>query len=232
MAAFASFHIGERLRLWRWQADEVSNFSLAEEEKSESLEDDFQIIRSINNKIFADLGWVHRAFNQAAYESFQSMLAKEKRHQLIINAFAKLHQAREGLKTEGPSHAVNDLIWQANSEILWHEQSRVVQPAFDKLSEFFQSAMTLFASFDYNINHRQTNWQTRSKFILFMLLRGLWFIRKDGFIPDVAKLHHRWYWITHDLLKKWRKAETKKRKRKLIHKEIKFLAGLEPKNPW
>ena len=226
MAAFASFHIGERLQMFDWQPADVETFVLGEK-KSLSLENDFQIIRYINNTIFEEIGWVHLAYSQMNFDSFKTLLIERKRHPLIIGAFEKLHRASELLKIEKPSAATEGLIWQANKEILWHEQSEVVQPLFDQLSEFFSSAMTFFASFDYEINHIKTSYKTRSRFILFMIFRGLWYIRKDGFIPDVTNLEHRWYWISHDLLKKWQKIEAKNI---LLAKEIEYLAQLEKRN--
>lgn len=227
MAAFASFHIGEKMQMWDWEKSGIKSFSVTCEKKNRSLEDDFQVIRIINNRIFSEIGWVHLAFCQMDFQAFKSLLLEKGKHQIIIQAFEKLNDAREQVKSNGYSASVNEIIWEANTQILWHEQSEVVQPLFDKLSDFFSRAMTFFASFDYKINHHQTSWRTRSRFVLFMLFNGFNIVRKNWLIPELTKLEHRWYWIYNDLLKKWRTIEAD---RKLINSEIKLLSQIEDRN--
>lgn len=158
------------------------------------------------------------------FQIFRSLLIEKGKHQIIICAFYKLNDAREQLKIEGPSSAINEMIWKANSELLWYEQSEVVQPLFDKLSGLFSSIMTFFASFDYKINHHQTVWKTRSRFILFMLINGFSLIKNNRFIPEVTNLEQRWFWISNDLLKKWKIVESD---RKLVASEIQLLSQFE-----
>lgn len=227
MAAFASFHVGEKMKLWNWKKAGIKSFSATCNKKNRTLEDDFQVIRIINNKIFSEIGWVHLAFCQMDFLSFQTLLLEKGRHQIVIGAFDKLNTARERAKIEGYSGAVNEMVWAANTEILWHEQSEVVQPLFDKLSGFFSGAMTFFASFDYKINHQQTSWKNHSRFILFMLFNGFGIVKKNWFIPEVTNLEHRWYWIFNDLLKRWRKVESMV---DLITSEIELLADMEDRN--
>lgn len=227
MAAFASFHIGEKMRFWDWEDAGIKSFSFTCDKKSQTLEDDFQIIRIINNKIFMEIGWVHLAFCQLDYNSFKALLLEKGRHQLIVQAFEKLHFAREQLKRKGNSTAINELIWEANTDILWHEQSEVVQPLFDRLSNLFSKGMTFFASFDYKINHHQTTWKVPSRFILFMMLNGFNLLKKNRFMPEVTNLQQRWHWISGDLLKKWKAIESDGN---LVTSEIKLLSQLEERS--
>lgn len=227
MAAFASFHIGEKLQLWNWQRSGISTLPVEVQRKNRSLEDDFQVIRIINNKIFLEIGWVHLAFCQMDFPAFYLLLLEKKKHELILHAFEKLNDARTQLKREGYSTTIKELIWEANTEILWHEQSEVVQPLFDKLTSSFSGAMTFFASFDYNINHRPTNWKNHSSFILFMLFSGASLWTKKWLLPEVTNLQHRWHWIHNDLLKKWEIVEADDQ---LIAAEITLLAQLENTN--
>jgi hypothetical protein len=225
MAAFASFHIGEKLQMWDWEVYGIKSLSITCAKKNRTLEDDFQMIRIINNRIFLEIGWIHLAFAQMDFPSFQALLLEKERHPLIIHAFEKLNNAREQLKSQTPLVAsIDKLIWEANTEILWHEQSEVVQPLFNKLSVLFSRAMTFFASFDYKINHNQTSWKTRSRFILFLIFNGFHLIKKNRFLPELTNLEHRWYWILNDLLKKWQIVEADK---SLITSEINLLAQLE-----
>jgi hypothetical protein len=227
MAAFASFHIGEKLKMWDWESSGIKSFATTCLKKNKTLEDDFQIIRIINNRIFNEIGGLHLAFCQMDFVSFQSLLLVEGRHKLIINAFDKLNTAREQLKKNGITKDIEELIWDANTEILWHEQSEVVQPLFDKLSNLFSGFMTIFASFDYKINHHKTSWKIPSAFILFMLFNGYRLIIKSRMIPKVTHLQHRWYWICNDLLKKWRRIESDSN---LVTEEIEVLSKIELRN--
>jgi hypothetical protein len=226
-AAFASFHIGEKMKMWNWKKSGVKSFSFTCGKGSRNIEDDFQIIRIINNVIFTEIGWVHLAFAQMDFLAFQALLLEKGRHQIIIKAFEKLNKARELLKINGATIAIDDMIWEANTEILWHEQSEVVQALFDKLSGLFSGAMTLFASFDYKINHHQTNSIIRSRFILFMFFNGFDLIRKNWFVPELTDLQHRWHWILNDILKKWKIVESDG---VLINAEIEILANIEVRN--
>ncbi|WP_430409423.1 DUF2515 family protein [Kordia sp.] len=227
MAAFASFHIGKKLQMWNWKVSGIKTLSVTCKKTNRSLEDDFQVIRIINNKIFTEIGWAHLAFSQMDFETFKSILQERGKNEIIITAFERLHFAREELNNNVFSETSNTLVWQANIDLLWHEQSEVVQPLFDKLSNLFAGAMSLFASFDYKINHNKTGWQTSSRFFIFMIFKGFRFIKKNGFIPEVTDLEHRWFWISNDLLVKWRKIESDQ---KLITSEIKILSQIEKRN--
>lgn len=227
MAAFASFHIGEKLQFWDWEDAGIRPFSETSDKKSRTLEDDFQIIRIINNKIFMEIGWVHLAFCQLDYKSFKALLLEKGRHQIIVHAFEKLHYARVQLKRKGTAKQIEDLIWEANTDILWHEQSEVVQPLFDRLSDLFSKGMTLFASLDYKINHHQTTWEVPSRFIFFMLFNGFNLLRKNQFMPEVTNLEQRWHWISGDLLKKWKAVESDGN---LVTSEINFLSRMEERS--
>lgn len=224
MAAFASFHIGEKLKMWNWEKSGIKTLSVTCNKKNRIIEDDFQIIRIINNRIFTEIGWIHLIFAQMDFSSFKALLVEQGRHHIVISAFEKLNHAKESLKKDGYSSTINDLVWEANIEILWHEQSEVVQPLFDRLSSFFSRAMTFFASFDYRINHHQTSWKTRSRFILFMIFNGFNMIRENWEIPQVTNLDQRWHWISNDILKKWKAVESNE---VLINTEIEVLSNME-----
>ncbi len=227
MAAFASYHVGEKMKMWNWDGSGIKPLSVTCNKKNRSLEDDFQIIRIINNKIFLEIGRLHLVFSQLDFPSFRSLLIREHKHDLIIRAFEELNEARVQLRRDGYSEAVNELVWKANTDLLWHEQSEVVQPLFDRLSDLFSQAMTLFATLDYKTNHQPTSRDTRSVFILYMLFNGLSSIRRKWLVPKVTNLEHRWCWISNSLLKKWRIVESDQDK---VVKEMGFLTRMEDRN--
>ncbi len=223
MASFASFHIGTKLKLWDWSKSGINNISFRDT-KNKRIEDDFQIIRILNNKIFDEIGGLHLSFVQLNYDEFRSSLIHEKKHSLIVHAFDRLHYFRKRIRANNFSKSDIQHIWSANIDILWHEQSKVVQPYFDQLSSLFSRAMTLFASFDYNINHQKTDWKVASRFIFFMYFNGFNLIKNNGCVPSLVNLDHRWYWICNDLIKKWQKIESYDKR---IMSEINFLSQLE-----
>ena len=227
MAAFASFHIGHKLQFWNWDSSGIKSFADTCQAKNGNLEDDFQGIRIINNRIFTEIGRDHLRFLQLPYSEFHAQLIYNQRNPIIIEAFAKLYEAKIRLQKGEKENELADLIWEANTDILWHEQSEVVQPLFDKLSDVFSLAMSLFATFDYGINHHSTRKYQRSRFILFMLWQAGSIPSRKTLLPEVTDLNQRWYWITQDLLKNWRRRERKQRR---IQKEITFLAKLEERN--
>lgn len=224
MAAFASYHIGEKLKIWNWESKKIKPFSETCKKKNKTIEDDFQVIRVINNKIFLEIGTALLAFSQLDYKVFKDQLIKNQKDELIINAFDKLNKARILLQNNISEDDVNSLVWNANTEILWHEQSKVVQPLFDKLSFIFSGTMSFIASFDYRVNHQKTNWKLPSSFILFMILNGFKLLIKNGFLPDVTNLEHRWFWISSDVLKKWKIVEMDQ---EYMSGEINILCNLE-----
>ena len=52
MASFASFHIGEKMKLWNWEASGIRTFDDTCLRKNRTIEDDFQVIRVLNNAIY------------------------------------------------------------------------------------------------------------------------------------------------------------------------------------
>lgn len=220
MAAFASYHIGEKLKLWNWTKTKIKSFPDTCQKKNRTIEDDAQIIRIINNRIFLEIGKLHLAFSQLDYEAFKNQLLQANKHKIIIDAFDKLNKA----KKETNSEILDKLIWEANTEILYHEQSLVVQPMFNKLSATFSNAMSFIASFDYTVNHKKTNWKFSSRFILFMLLKGHAITKETGYIPAITNFDQRWFWITEDLLKKWRHVE---KSTISVREEIDYLSKLK-----
>lgn len=227
MAAFASFHIGKRLELWDWDQSGIKTFEATCVQKNRTIEDDFQVIRILNNKIFSKVGQLHQDFAEMEFQFFKKTLIEAHKHPLIINAFEKLHRARTKRMQEGLTASCNALIWEANVEILWHEQSEVVQPLFDRLSSLFSRAMTFFASFDYTVNHKKTPRLERSRFILFMLFKGFSILKKSKAFPELTHLEHRWHWICNDILRKWKMMDADA---PLITSEIQLLSIIEERH--
>ncbi|NQX91022.1 MAG: hypothetical protein HRT74_02590, partial [Flavobacteriales bacterium] len=173
MASFASFHIGEKMKLWNWEASGIRTFDDTCLRKNRTIEDDFQVIRVLNNAIYERVGTLHSDFLKLPYRTFQGMLLQKEGHQIISKSFDQLHTARLFLEQfQYLDNEHKSIVWEANVNILWHEQYRVVQPHFDQLTGLFSNTMSLIASFDYRVNHRKTGRFLPSRFVLFMLFKG------------------------------------------------------------
>ena len=205
MAAFASYHIGMSLIPFKWVDIGIVDLTKALEQKEKGFRNDLQLIRLLNNHIFNDIGWVHLAYLDSGIELLRSLFTNHPHYGAILKAFEKIEEGKCLLETD--SAAAEELIWQANTEILWHEQSAVVQPVFNKLGPAFSRAMSICASFDYKVSHIKTDWRTHSSFVLFMLYHGFDKVRKTGFLPVLTNLDHRWYWIENRLLGIWRETD-------------------------
>lgn len=210
MAAFASFHMGEQMHTQDWKSSDIMNLEELCNKGINSQQENFQLIRIINNKIFNDIGWVHIAYCDERFEEFESMLSQEGNYDTILGAFQKLNRGRKLLDDRKYEKLGERLVWEANCDILWHEQADVVQPLFDQLSKVFSLGMTFCASFDYQINNTKTDWKTHSSFIFYMLFHGFDKVWKNGFVPDVTNLEHRWHWIDNKLLEIWKDTEGNK----------------------
>ena len=172
-----------------------------------SLEDNFQLIRIINNKIFSDIGWIHIAYCDERFDELKNMLSQSDNYETILEAFQKLNNGRKLLDNAMTREEGERLVWEANCDILWNEQSDVVQPLFDELTKIFSLGMTFCSSFDYQINNTKTDWKTHSNFIFYMIFHGFDKIWKNGFFPDVTDLEQRWHWIDNKLLEIWKDTE-------------------------
>ena len=207
MAAFASYHIGLSLLPFKWVDFEMIDMQTAIKRKRKGFKNDIQLIRLLNNSIFEDIGWVHIAYDKVGIEGLEKVLANDKHYQPILTAFRKINQGAELIKDPTQKEKGEQLIWEANTKILWHEQSVVVQPVFDKLGDAFARAMSFCATFDYKISHTKTDWRTHSSFILYMLFNGFSLVRSTGFMPIVTNLTHRWHWIENSLLNIWKSTD-------------------------
>ena len=205
MAAFASYHIGMSLIPFKWVDIGIVELPQALEQKEKGFRNDIQLIRLLNNHIFNDIGWVHLAYLDGGIDLLRSLFTDHPHYGAILSSFEKIERGRALIKTN--EAAAEQLIWEANSEILWHEQSAVVQPVFNKLGPAFARAMSFCATFDYKVSHIKTDWRTHSSFILFMLYNGFSKVRKTGFMPIVTNLDHRWHWIENRLLEIWKKTD-------------------------
>ena len=216
MAAFASYHIGLSLIPFKWANLEIIDLSTAIREQNNGFKNDIQLIRLLNNRIFNDIGWIHVAYAQEGLANLRKILSGNEHYQPILTAFEQIHEGEKMLKDIDKKEKGEQLIWEANAQILWHEQAAVVQPVFNKLGDAFARAMSICASFDYKISHTRTDWRTHSSFIMYMLFNGFPLVRTTGFMPIVTNLEHRWHWIENRLLNIWK--DTDKHDPKLVQK--------------
>ena len=195
MAAFASHHV--RLAL--------KPFALARNrdilsEGGKGLKNT-RIIKEINDAIYDDIYWAHLAYDGSS-EGLQRVIqaaGDNPVYSSLVSGFRKLEQARLQLEEEPNSAEAESLIWEANTELLQHEQNSMVQPRFEKLASGFSRSLSLFATMHYQFGGRCKSALLPGAFLAFMLLWRKNKTKLGGF-PDIANFQHRWEWINDGIL--------------------------------
>jgi len=107
-----------------------------------------------------------------------------------------------------PSTESADTIWKGNPELLWVEQSRQVQPQFERFARKFRIFLTAFTSIDFGGDEFATDRKTNTVFPLYMLTVGLPAPLRSGHLrPNIANLGQHWFWCQARIVRIWRKVE-------------------------
>ena len=136
----------------------------------------------------------------------------------LIAAFSKLEEARQRLEVKPDCKDAEDLVWDANIDILRHEQEYMVQPRFDKLDRGFSQVLSLFSTMHYQAGGRCKKAMLPGAFVAFSLFQA----EKKVFPPSLTNLDQRWDWIVNGILPGFRCFDGETRK---INKHINKLIG-------
>lgn len=233
MAAFASHHVGLALAPLSINKRQIKEVIDLQRENERGWQDDLNLLRILNNSIYDDISWVHRAYLNPDFgiEGLRKILQDHPHYQDILEAFEILDQGRQELES-GNVKTGNDLIWKANVQILHHEQFEVVQPVFQRLNLGFTRVLSFCASLDFDAKHTKTDWKTHSSFFWFTLFQGTRQMMASKGFPNLISLDQRWTWIERSLVPNWRKTEQydKKLKSKIQRIIDESKAVLNPKS--
>jgi hypothetical protein len=205
MAAFASYQVGTALK------------PLGVRHYLGPLRDDLELVRKTNNAVYADIAWVHFAYEEAGIEEVRRCLQGSPKDELLLAGFEHIDIAA---RSERP---LTDRVWRGNTDLLRHEQDHTVQPRFDRFGKLFEVALTCFTMLDFDADAEKLDRGTLSAFTLFMLTRGLHRLVLDLSLPNVVDLRQRWYWITKSLLPEWQRVDATDSD--LVRKMNRFTSG-------
>ena len=220
MAAFASHHVGIAMLPYKIKGFQIEDLNTSC--KTKSLIADLNLIRHLNTMIYDDIAWVHEAYTTLGLDGLKRLFEESPHYQAMFEGFAMMDSIAEGATTQE-----DDVIWNANTKLLRHEQSAVVQPVFDRLGAIFKGILTFCASLDFNPSHVKTDWRLHSSFMTYMYIGAPVTLLRSFSLPNLTNFDQRWTWLENRVVKNWRKRE--KTDKELI-KKFRYLSGLADKH--
>ena len=198
MAAFASHHARLALLPLISRRDDDGVVDLAWLEDRRHLRD-INTIRSINNGIFEDIFWAHLAYG-GTEDGLDHVMALLAERDDMRRGFELIERGRRAGNEE--------LIWEGNLKLLWHEQAASVQPRFDTLSSVTARIFSLSASLTFQAKGLREHFSFGESFYTFMLLRRPGMLLATRRPPRINDLQHRWAWIEARLVPRFRRLES------------------------
>jgi hypothetical protein len=171
-----------------------------------SLTKELELLRKANNQIYEDIAWALLAYNspRGGLSLVNAGLEDVPSHQRMRDGFQKIEEGRRLLES-GPERRreATYLIWQGNNLLLEHEQTVIVQPAFDAMGPVFDFVLSETTTLAFEANMFDIFTRYRAYFALFMCTRGLPILLRARSLPQIERLDQRWFWITKSPLKLW-----------------------------
>ena len=210
MAAFASHHVRVALYPMRLAADRRGFVDLPRGiRRFEVLRmSDFDTIRRTNNAIFNDIFWLHLAYDGCAegLARLRSLVAGHDHYEAALEGFEAVERGRL-LAAEGHAEGGEESIWEGNIQILRHEQEAVVQPAFLRLSTGFARLFSMGSSLDFEVRGLRQQARYFTSFLAYMLARRAAALLRQGRLPRITHLEHRWDWICGGIVPRFRRLD-------------------------
>src|SRR5262245_26960449 len=211
MAAFASHHIGLALRVYADLSHVLEELLRAGRGPGtgDPRLGDLELVRQTNNRIYQHIGWAHLAYLSGGAPAVAAAIGDSPHadDRDLSTGFQTI--AHGAQPAAGLSHAeCADAIWKGNLNLLWIEQSRQVQPQFERFERDFRVFLTLCTSIDFDGNEFATDWKTKTIFPLYMLSFGLPTLLRSGHLrPNITNLSQRWFWCQSRIVRIWRQVE-------------------------
>jgi len=211
MAAFASHHIGLALRVYADVCAALEELVRAGRRPGpgDPRLADLELVRETNNRIYQHIGWAHLAYLSGGAPAVAAAIGGSPHaddRDLSAGFQTIAHGAQPGGTRSSAQSA--DAIWKGNLQLLWIEQSRQVQPQFERFAREFRIFLTLCTSIDFDGNEFAIDWKTRTAFPLYMLTVGLpALLRSRHLRPNITNLSQRWFWCQSRIVRIWREVE-------------------------
>ena len=211
LAVFASHKVGEALLPYQLQSLEGGAPSW-KNPKDElplpaALAQELELLRNANNNIYQDIAWSLLAYSspQGGLSLVEAGLSDLPSHQSMRDGFRKIEEGRRLLEgSPQRSQEATNLIWQGNGLLLQHEQTVIVQPAFNAMGPAFEFVLSHATSLVFEPNKFDIFTRYRAYFALFMYTHGLPMLLRTRSLPRIERLDQRCFWITTSALRLWR----------------------------
>jgi len=207
MASFASQRIGLLLLAYDFQGIVAVSRHGSSAPLAEGLAGDIDIMRITNNGVYADIAWAHLAYQAVGLSAVLAGLESLPDHEYMVSGFQKIDQGRGLLSDPHQAGMGADLIWSGNQDLLFHEQSQLVQPAFESLDLLFEDVLTLATTIDFNTGTLLYDPTLFTSFIAFMSTVGLPILIGTGLPPQIVNFKQRWFWILKCALPIWKRVD-------------------------
>lgn len=215
MASFASYHARQLLLPFRLKTNAAGELvppavPLHEQHPARRWVGvalrDIEIIRQVNNAIFRDILWAHIAYRGTAegLARLRTLLVTD-RDRAMLRGFELIERGRQ--KMASRPDLAKRLIWAGNLRLLWHEQSLIVQPRFDRLSCRFAQFMSLGSSLSFEPDNMRQRVSYSASFYLRMLLCHPDILLRTQSLPRITNLEHRWAWASTRVVENFRRLE-------------------------
>jgi hypothetical protein len=229
MAAFASHRVGISLvpfAIEEW-AEGRARFKVPPEHQGRalSIDDDLNLLRLTNNRVYASIAWSHLAFSSKDHgsECVLDLSATVPEWRLLRQGWERICQAARRLKQGEPRSVVEPLIWRGNEELLRFEQEVTVQAGFDRMQRAFSTFLTWAMSMEFDGDNQRVELDTFSYFPLYMWTQAFHVLARTRSLPHVGRFDHRWCWVEGSLLPMWKHVEASDRE---LEQKLKRLAAL------
>jgi hypothetical protein len=211
MAVFASHQVGEALLPYDFSLLEggVPNWKDPKRELPlpPRLVQELELLRTTNNKVYDDIAWAHLAYRAPAggLAVVEAGLADLSTHQRMLDGFRNIDEGRELLKGNALAQMQGiSRIWLGNQLLLEHEQTVMVQPAFEELGPKFEFVLSESTHLKFDAEEFNVFTRYQTSFWLFMFTRGVLFLLRTLSLPEIRSLDQRWYWIQKRVLRIWK----------------------------
>ncbi len=229
MAAFASHRVGISLvpfAIDQWVGGQA-RFKVPPERLgcSLSVDDDLNLLRLTNNRVYASIAWSHLAFAAPDHgiDCVLDLSASTPEWKILRKGWERIGQAQRRIKQGEPMSVVAPLVWRGNEDLLRFEQEVTVQAGFDRMQRAFSTFLTWAMSMEFDGDHQRVELDTFCYFPFYMWTSALRVLARTRSLPHVGRFDHRWCWVEGCLLPMWKQVDANDRE--LEHK-LKRLAAL------
>jgi hypothetical protein len=215
MAAFASHRVGIALLPYRFtpapEGSILAHGPVSHQPRPLGLLIDVNVVRVTNNMVFADIGWVHRAYADPAggIGAVEDGLADLPSHASLLQGFQLIDRARRACEANPADPEADLQLWEGARMILQHEQWFTVQGQFDLLDRPFSAFLSIATVLDFDAEEWWIDVHTFSSFYAYTWRHSGLRLLETASFPDIRVKDQRWAWIDNGLLPIWKRVVEK-----------------------